>query len=270
MKKTILTGVLAIAFIIPSHAQILKKLKKKVQTQVERTVVDKAAEETDKSLDKIMHVQLEKSGFPIGMEQVDLSEVPQTYEFDWKYDMKITSKDGDVTMNYFLKKDQPYFGAKLPNTEEMFMVMDPIRKITVMYMGSEANKMIMATKIPEGSLEQTEEYIKNENKLQDINIKEIGNKTILEFNCKGYQTENEDGVYTFYVTTDARISFQNIFNTGKDNMPDSFNPEWLQNGEALMLQMIMEGKKNAKKNITMTCINLEKTFFKIKKADYSN
>ena len=37
-----------------------------------------------------------------------------------------------------------------------------------------------------------------------------------------------------------------------------------------MMQMIMEGKKNARDNATVTCIALEKKKFSLNKGDYNS
>lgn len=268
MKKLILTGVLMVLFLIPAQAQVLKNLKKKVENRVEQRVsdkiTDKDAKETGKSVDKAMEPGYNESGFPMGAARADLSEVPETYEFDWRYDLKMENNEGETHFNYFLKKDAPYFGFKLPNSEEMFMVMDGSRNLMVNYMNSKGYKIITASKISESTFDQMD----SENKHDEYTFRKIGGKIILGYDCKGFQAENKEGVYTFYITSEPDISFMDIYKSDKAKLPSNFNPKWIEDGKGLMMQMIIEDKKNPKKNAVMTCVGLEKQSIIIRKSDY--
>lgn len=270
MKKAILTALLFSFFTMPLHAQFLKKLKKKVENRVENTIInktaDKAASETEKSMENLMNMQLKNNGFPKGMEQVQVADIPEVYDFEWSYVMEIQTGQGDMKMKYFLKKDAPYFGFQLPENE-FYMVMDPVNEINVMYMDSGGNKMLTATTMPQDSSinnEETGEHTEN------YDFKEIGKETIMGFECTGYQAEDDQRVFTFYITTEPDISFNNIYSSGQSNLPEGFDAGWLEDGKGLMMKMIMEGKKNAKENVTMTCISLEKKPFSLHKSDYSS
>lgn len=268
MKKLILVTILMAFVVMPSQAQFLKKLKKNVENRVEQVVVnkvaDKAAMEADKSMENLMNLDFKNSGFAMGFEQVDPAEIPESYDFEWNYVMSVTTSQGDMEMEYYLKKDAPYFGIKIPQNE-VFMVMDNSRKINVMYMNTDENKMVMATKIPEPSptdLAEEEQYN------DEFSFKKIGEKKILGYNCTGFQGENKETVFTFYVTNEADISFNDIYKSENTQLPKGFDPEWIKDGQGLMMKMIMEGKKNAKENVTMTCTSLEKKPFSIQKSDY--
>lgn len=255
---------------LPLHAQFLKKLQKKIEERVENTVTnkvaDKAAAEAGKHVDNMLNFQIENSGFATGFEQVDYAEIPAVYDFDWSYMVKMETREGDMTLNYFLKKDAPYFGFKLPDND-MYMVLDPSRNLNVMYMKSEGNNMVMATKIPEISPgDITEEKAQED----EFSFKQIENKTIMGYDCSGYQGENQDMVLTFYVTTKPDISFGDFYKSDKTNLPKDFDPKWIEDGNGIMMQMIMEGKKNKKDNVTMTCIGLEKKPITIRKSDYKS
>ncbi len=202
----------------------------------------------------------------MGYEQVDYAEIPDTYDFDWSYVVKMETQQGDMLLNYFLKKDAPYFGFKLPDND-MYMVMDPSRDMNVMYMKSEKNNMVMASKMPEIS---PEDIAESQDEADKFSFKKIDNKTIMGYDCSGYQGENEDMVLTFYVTTKPDISFGDFYKFDKTKLPKGFNPNWIADGNGIMMQMIMEGKKNKKDNATMTCIALEKKSLTINKSDYKS
>lgn len=255
---------------LPLHAQILKNLQKKVAKSVENTVTnkvaDKAAAEAGKSVDNILNFQMGNSGLGMGYEPVDHAEIPEVYEFDWSYVMKMETRQGDMIINYLLKKDASYFGFKLPEND-MHMVMDPSRNLNVMYMNTEGNKMVMATKIPEIS---PGEMAADDAGADEFSFKKIENKTIMGYDCTGYQGENSDMIFTFYVTTEPDISFSEFYKVDKAALPKGFDPNWIEDGNGIMMQMVMEGKKNDKDNTTMTCIALEKRPFIIAKSDYGS
>lgn len=270
MKKAVLLGVLLMIIALPSQAQFLKNLQKKAERRVENTdsnkVADKAEAEAGKSIDNSLNFQMANSGFASGFEQVDPAEIPSIYDFDWKYVIKRESRKGDMVLNYFLKKDAPYFGFYLPENE-IFMVMDPAKMINVMYMESNGNNKIIATRIPKTS---PEELASDKKQRDEFSFKKIGNKIIRGYNCSGYQGENKAMVITFYVTQEPDISFGEIYKSDKTNLPKGFDPKWIEDRKGILMQMIIEGKKNAKGNATMTCIALEKNPFTIKKEDYNS
>ncbi len=270
MKKALLLGVLLMIFPPPSQAQYLKNLKKKAEKRVDNTsyskVADKASAEAAKSIDNTLNFQMANSGFTTGFEQVDPAEIPSIYDFDWKYVIKRESRKGDIVLNYFLKKDAPYFGFYLPENE-MFMVMDPAKKINVMYMESNGINKIIATRIPETS---PAELASDKKQGDEFSFKKIGNKTIRGYDCSGYQGENKAMVITFYFTQEPDISFGEIYKSDKTNLPKGFDRKWIEDRNGILMQMIIEGKKNAKRNATMTCIALEKKPFTIKKEDYNS
>jgi len=266
MKKLILTGVLMAFFLIPAQAQVLRNLKKKVEHRAEQKATDKAASEAGKSAEKAMEPHYNNRAFPMGIAQVDLSEVPESYEFEWRYVMKMENKEGETHLNYFLKKDAPYFGFKLPNSEEMIMVMDGSRNLMVNYMNSKGTKMITASRISKSELNETED----ENERDETTFKKIGGKTIMGYKCRGFQAENKDGVSTFYITSEPDISFMDIYKSDKTKLPANFDPKWIEDGKGLVMQMILEDKKNAKNNLVMTCIALEKQSVILHKKEYKS
>jgi len=134
----------------------------------------------------------------------------------------------------------------------------------VMFMDSEGSKMLTATKLDAASLETSEA----EDTYLDTEVREIASKEIMGYHCKGYQTETPEHLYTFYVTEEAGIGFSDIFKANEKNAPKGFDPAWFKDGTGLMMEMNLEDKKDASKNVSMTCTKLEKQDFSIRKADY--
>ncbi len=252
-----------------AEAQFLKKLKKKVEKKVEdaaiKNVSDKAAEETDKSLNNLWAKQLENSQFNMGMNMVDPSEIPGAYSFDWKYTLQMTTTEGEMDMVYHIKENAPYVGIKVPQAEDMFTVLDNEKNMTVLYMNSKGNKMVMATRF-----DASEAEMEADNPYNDMEFKEIEGKTILGYSCQGYRGENEENVYTFYVTDEAGVSFRDLYQENQKNVPKGLNADWFKDGTGLLMAMEMEDKNNPAKSVTMTCTGIEKQPFSVDTSEYQS
>ncbi|MDT0690847.1 DUF4412 domain-containing protein [Salegentibacter sp. F188] len=269
MKKILILCLSVFMIGTTAEAQFLKKLKDKVQEKVENAAIDnvsdKAANETNKGLNSMWEKKLSEGNIAMGMERVNPEEIPASYDFDWVYNMHITHKNGEMDMLYHLKKDAPYFGMEMQQQGEMFIVFDDRNDLSVMFMNSGENKYLMATKLNiEDTSEESEDYY------DDMELKEIGSKTILGFECQGYQGENEDYIFNFYVTKEAGIGFTGMFQDKQNNMPEEFNPEWLQDGDALLMEMQMEDKKRTNNSMSMTCTRIEKESVTIRKSDFNS
>lgn len=269
MKKLILSILCILVFGLSAQAQFLKKLKNKVEQKVEnrvtKNVSDKAANETDKSLNKMWQKSLEKTPMPMGGERVDISEIPETYTFDWIYTMEIQTGQGNMDMAYYLKKDAPYFGINMQDAGGLFMVLDDEKKLSIMYFNSEGNKLLMATKTDEEDLLEEDESF-----YDDYQIEEIEGKTILGYDCKGYKAENEEHLMKFYVTKDAPVTLIGIRQEKNTQLPKGFNADWFKEGNSLMMEMEMKNKKDPAKNAKMLCTSLEEKRLTINKNDYNS
>ena len=268
MKKLICLLTALILAVPGAEAQFFKKLKKKVQEKVENAVTenvsDKAASEAEKSLNDLWETDFKNSAISFGAERVDPASIPATYDFSWEYQMKMSTSEGEVEMIYLIKENAPYIGIKIPQAQNMVTVLDNANEMTVMYMDSGENKMVMASKINASSAEAEE----TGNPYENMEMKKIGTKEILGYECQGYQTENDEHIYKFYVTDEAGISFTDLVQTNQKNVPEGFDAEWLQDGEGLLMEMQMEDKKNPARSASMTCTGIEKKPFVIKTANY--
>jgi len=268
MRKLIILGFSLLFCVSTMEAQFLKKLKEKVENKVENAVTenisDKAAHEANKSLNKMWETDLKNSPIPMGANRVDVSEVPNSYDFEWEYQLNMVTEEGNVDMTYLLKEDAPYFGMRVPQAEGMFMVLDMDKKLSVMYFSSGENNFISASKIDNYTNPKEEN-----DQFKDAELKKIDSKNILGYECQGYETETEEYKFTFYVTRDAPISFANMYSDEKSNIPKGWNADWLEDGDALMMEMHMQDKKNGNRNAKMYCTGLDKKSFSINKKNYA-
>lgn len=197
-------------------------------------------------------------------------ELQASYDFDYLYKLEMTNKKDVIEFDYYLKKDAGYFGFQLPTMTKgqegmnMFTVMDNDNEVTAMFMEMMGKKIVKKTKIKLSDFDTDD--------TSDYKIDKIGSKTILGYNCEGFVMEDSKSKVTFYITNEAPVSFNKIWNTGKTNMPKGFNPAWMEKyaENGLMMEMDYVDKKKTKNNMTMECVGLEKTDFSIQASDYGS
>ena len=210
----------------------------------------------------MMGSQMNSAMLPMGGEKVSTEEIPAHYKFDWKYDARIKTSQGDMEMSYRLKNNAPYMGIEMPQAANIFMVMDTKNNLMAMFFNSEENKMLMASRLNTAETQDDKDFYK------DAEIREIKGKTILNYNCQGYEVETDGHLFRFYITHEADVSFTKMYQQEKSRMPPGIAEELLKNGEGLMLEMQMIDKKDSKNNATMICTSLNKEAFDISKANY--
>ena len=261
IKHTTLLLLAVLAFAPTAEAQFLKKLKKRVEEKVEQTVVektaDKASEKASNSMDKIFDVNL-KNPQSKG-KKVDAKNVPDSYQFSYKYQMKMTTSSGEMDVDYFLEPDATYMGMKMNAGVPFFMVTDDDAKTTYMFMESGGNKVVTATSIDmDESMEDIEDI--ESPSLEDMTITDLPNKTILGYNCIGKKFENDEYAFISYFTVDAPVSFDQVFKSEMDRYPEPIKEQFKNYEGALLMHMEMIDKTNkGKRNTsgTMECIAIE-------------
>ncbi|WP_299098517.1 DUF4412 domain-containing protein [uncultured Winogradskyella sp.] len=198
-------------------------------------------------------------------------ELPDSYEFDYIYKLKMTHKKGDITFDYYLNEDESYFGfnseemSKSGSDSEIFMVMDSDLQITAMFMEMMGKKVVQKTKLKASDISSNDD-------MSDYSFTEIDSKTINGYECEGYVTENDKMKITFYITDDVPVSLSSAFASNSKNLPKGLDADimkkYTENG--LMMEMIYEDKKKSKNNMTMECVGLEETDFSIDTTKYGS
>ena len=250
-------------FISETQAQLFKKIQKRVEQKIENVVIDKtadkAAEKTSNSMDEIFDVNL----FEGSKEKANPSMVADSYDFTWKYSMKMTSKSGDMVFDYYLKPDASYFGFTSLAMKNMFSVMDNDKKVMVMFMESKGNNIGMVTQIPDDiKIDDTQ------NDSEKFKFETLPNKTINGFHCKGVKGYNSDYEMIMYFTNETEVSFNDMFKSSKTKIPLAFTNYFNPKDKVLMIFMDMKNLKNINENATMECVGLEKVKKTINKSDY--
>lgn len=265
---------LACAFFLSTdlNAQFLKKLGKKVENKVENTVInktsDKAGKETGKAVDNVLEPETDNKKQNREKKTTKKSaskSIPSSYEFDYQYQMTMTTSQGKMSLDYFLKPGASYLGLKMNQGIDMFMVMDGDSNTNYMFMNSGGNKIATATSL------NGNDIINSSNNENDYTITDLPPKTILGYKCLGKQMENEEYLIKMYYTTEADVSFNDVFKSSNDQIPDAMKAHFNSAEGALMMYMDMVDKKNKGKrnsSSTMECTLLKPTDFTFNTSGY--
>ena len=297
--KLLLTTFLLMAFCGTTQAQFFKKLKKRAEHAVERTVLNKTdrevSKETDKTIDGVIKgdgksdKQEETKSKELTKEEKEKAEkramsnfgggmegIPDTYKFQYVMDMKLTStnkKNDEMTLQYFIEPNASYFGNAMPNQEtKSVIVYDLENQAMVTFMDNNGRKMAMKMRMPleEKMQKMIEKSQKGENNTANTaNITPLPSKTILGYNCKGYLVKQDEGTSKIYITDEAPVSFVGMF-ANLEKMQKNMNSSAIPFGKnSLMMEMEYTSNKRKKDNMHMICTALKKEPFTIKKSEYS-
>ena len=262
MKRILLIAILLATFgVSQSHAQFLKKLKERAMEKTQEMVInkaadkvaDKAADATGDAMDKLLNQDFGKLMNPMG-KKVDMSKLPDAYKFDYRYALKMTTKEGDIDFDYFLSKTEPYMGVKMNMGMDMAIVFDEGNKAVFTYV----NGMGIATEM-DLSKAVTEE---DKDMYKDYTFKELPNREFLGRSCIGREMENEDYKFIVYIAPNMEAGFSKMFKSEHANIPpamEKFSKEY-ENGLMMYMEMVDKKNKNKKNTTaTMECIAFEPT-----------
>ena len=258
MKKILFLIVLLIgAGTINVNGQFLKELKKRAVDRSKQVVINKAAEKvadkTSQAMDKLLNPDFGNL-MNRGGKKVDMSKVPATYNFNYRYALKMTTGEGAIDIDYYLNNTEPYMGVKMNMGMEMSMVFDEGNKLMFTYV----NGMATATEMDfKSELNQEDMDMYN-----DYTFKELPNRKFLDYDCIGREMENTDYKFTIYIAPDMAAGFGNMFKSDHANIPpvmQKFSKDY-ENGLMMYMEMVdKKNKKKKKKNTSaiMECVAFE-------------
>jgi len=266
LKCTLL--ILALVFASQTtQAQFLKKLVKKAGDAAEETIIrkaeEKASEKAAKSFDKTFNMELG------GKKSVDPKSLPGSYNFSWRYSLKMTSRQGNSVIDYFLNDNTKFFAIKMneeADNEEALMVFDFNADAMVMLMDEDGQKIGITMNMPK-SVENMAETAAEE--MADYTITELDQKEILGYTCQGFKMENNEHIIISYLAINAPITFNQMAGGNGQGMPKGLNPKWFkQSQNGIMMEMQYTHKKKKKRNMHMQCITLEREANSIQVSEY--
>lgn len=247
------------------NAQLLKKLQNRITEKVENVVIEstsnKIANETSNSIDKLFSADI--GSIMQGKNKVDVALVSDLYDFSWIYTLNIQTKEGSMTLNYHLEPGQQYFGFTMPGMENMFIVMDNGRKMTITYMQSEGNLIGTATQMPDDlDIEESKD------ESEAFNFQTLDSKVIMGYNCRGVRATNNRYNMVMYFTNEAPVSFNDLYKNDKTKIPAGLKNYFNPNEPVLMMELQMTDLKNSKQDAKIECTNLKENAMSINKSDY--
>lgn len=269
MKRLIQMTFLALFMVasLPTHAQFLKKLGKKINEAAENTVTKKSANKTSdevgKGMDGIFSSKKRKKG------DAKISKPDNQYKFDYHYQMEMKTDKNTAMMDYYFKPHSDYAGMALAQEGmNIFMVFDYKKEVAYSFMKTQGRKMYASTSL---DLNTDNDWVNDQYTKSDYTVTTLPNKTFLGYSCKGKQIENKEWKFIMYYTTEVAVSFQNILNASKnDNSNPSVLSKYFKDAEnGLMMYMDTVDKKHRGKNsITMKCVDFEKSSHDFSTTDY--
>ncbi|MFB9055687.1 hypothetical protein ACFFU9_02940 [Mariniflexile ostreae] len=288
MKVKYVLFIICVLFIgTHSEAQFFKKLKEKAEEAAERTILRKTDEgvskKTEKTIDDITkESQNEKSGSStegsINKPAVSLfgglENLPDSYTFEYVMDMEMTTHKDHMNLQYYIAPSASYFGSTVPNDDtNNIMVYDIENQAMVTFIDNNGQKMAMKMRIPlddelQKMMDKTDD--KEDRSQKHQHFIPLPNKTILGYDCKGYQVEQDEGISKIYMTTEAPVSFLGMFaslNTVKNSMKATEVPF---DKNALLMEMEFVSNKGKRDNMHMICTGIKKQSLSIHKADYKS
>lgn len=270
----------SLAIYFPSHAQFFKKLNDKVQDAAEKKVLDKSANKTSKSVDKgmddIFSVGKKKNkkdkkatnAQPSSTQPSSTTtESPrESYLFTYLYVMEISSAQENVEaeMDFFLTPGADYVGMRVEQQgSQVFMVMDYPKSMNFNFISSSGQNMLMANSLAPSEESSTVEQ-------PDFKISDLPNKTILGYNCKGKQLEDEEWNVKFYYTDEVPISMDNIFKADDKNeqVDPALKNQLTEMSNGLIMQMEAINKQDKNENYKMKAKELERVDYNFETAGF--
>lgn len=264
MKRLSFILAIFLAFSGTTNAQFFKKLGNKIanaaEKAVEKKAVQKTTRETEEAFDSTFNTPTKQSTH-FGLTQIDPAA---SYAFDHKVVMKFTSGKDVMDVDYFLPNSGNFLGTRLRGEkiqDDFITVYDVEREAMFTYLKNEGKKMKMgvAFKADESGDES-----------DDVTIKATENhKTIIGYRCQEYLMMGKDMTATIWVTKEVQIRFPSTLYRVKQNK--SNNQEWMKDIDGWAMEMEMTDTSRRKPQlITMKCLSIEPSDYKINSSDYQS
>lgn len=256
--KIIILIAATFGFVNSVNAQFLDRLKNRIIERTEEVIVDKAAnkaaEQTANVMDKILNPNLEGL-FNFGAGQIDLSQLPESYHFDYNYTLKMASIDGDIQMNYLFNKNEPYIGLKTEISPDMIMVFDNTNNAVVI----KSNEIVFAMEINADQEFSDEDFDYD----TDYTFTELTDREYLGYNCKGYQIENDEHRILVYFAPDINVKFESTGSEDMVNISKEMKAFMNKYENGLMMYMEMNdklsGDNNNNSSVSIECLAFEES-----------
>lgn len=202
-----------------------------------------------------------------GSNSKEVANVPDTYKFSYRAKMQIkTGNKDEILMDYYLEPSETYYGAGFENDGATSInVMDMEQNMMVIYMEQNGQKLMMAQKTDPKLTEKFDKANEDIDKEYMANMRDIGGRKILGFNCHGYETSTKEGTYRIWITDETPVGFMGAALNEDVDVPASI----LRMGKnAMVMELQFAPAKGKRGRMHMLCIDFEKESKTINKDDY--
>jgi len=261
----------ALLFNTSADAQILSKLKKRVQEATEEVIVEKtaekAAQETGKAMDSLLDIDPDyeqkqmdqwQGIFAQGGADIPIEDV---YNFDTNvlYTMELSSNDQPSVVDYsmWFSGTENYMATQVSNIQSsdkknsqmptsMVSVIDENNMAMIVLMEEQQIAQVI-------SMEKIQDISTSENEEEGIDasfesIKKTGNtKKILGYTCEEFTSENDENKISFWITQELELYQKNMFFNISKSLGGSSFDKIPKDAKGFMMEMNFENLKNNEK-----------------------
>ncbi len=267
---------------MPSHAQLLNRLKNRTVDKIEQRLEDKLVEElsneiarrvmrpVDKAFDDFIRESYRKEyGEDYSDEDIDslmnnmgsnyaqfleglnkAADLPPSYTFNYQMIMEAKEESGEKSeVEMWFSASEAVAGFKSAENPNNFVVIDMANDIVVLYTEEDGKKTAQA--IPAmlkltGALMATDETTQN---WMDADIEGPGkSKKIAGYQANQYKVENEDFKNEYYITSDIPFSWHDSFYQSLSQYAPGIYNENAKKLKGVMLEGTMYDKKEKEKS----------------------
>ena len=280
--KHILYFLIFALLIIPSaEAQILEKIKDKVSEvtgsnkKEETNSENEENAESEENTEPNTPTEEEKQANETKMGNFfggGMEGVPDTYNFSYALTYEMNSGKETNALEYLLEPDATYFGNKMEDPRaHQIIVYDLKKNLMVTFMENDQQKMAMKMRMP--SIKKAEKKFGKKIIPEDeenVQIIQIEGKTILGYQCNGFQVTSKDGIGKFWVTNDVPVSLNGVY-ANFSSLPKSAKNKALPlNEKSLVMEIMYTANRGKKNNMHMICTQLKENPLEINKKDYKS
>ncbi len=272
------------------HAQFLRKLQEKVQSEFIDKVADKISDALAEDLANKAYKPIDeafdeayqesdndsteaksKSDYSSILKNFDeaAAKLPAEYHFDIVNHMEIEDTKGKIDkMKMLFPHEGDYFGMETEDKgKTTLLVYDLKNEIMAMYTEEKGKKSV---NVMPSMMDFAAAYLKNSDKVDnEFTFEKTGKtKTILGYNCEEYKVESEKYITYSFVTKDFPISWRDSY--GK--LIEKFAPAAASGVDDLNNSMTLYSetkyKKDLDKSSFMEVVKIDQSGFNINNGEY--
>ena len=188
-------------------------------------------------------------------------KLPDSYHFSYHAKIKVINKEGTTETDYFLQPNASYFAKKSSNNDfSEHIVYDNERNMEVYFAEIKGEKRKARKKM---GIFTKAKLIGAYKDAPDRTVKSIGTKTLLGYECQGFEISTDAGVTNLWVTNEAPATLYSALFASRADAPES---PFSKN--TMILETTFTSSKDPNKSYQMACVALEPNTLVFDNNDY--